>query len=300
MAVTPTYTGGVLPANYEATVESTLNMVDKIAKQAIYMIETDDHLYPLEKGDIENGTDVEQVVVNLAAGSAFDPDKDAFSAAAPSLAVRYFKDWTTFQYNVKVSNNDIRKVMLPGASAAQLADMIVGNLAQSYMQENYEIIRDMFANATIRQNCMKQIGSATNNDYKAILTQLKNAVSGMKFVNTTYNAAGIKRRTREEDLFILMPYTIKNAIDVNELAGVFNLSKDEIAARIIEIDPTDANAIYILDRHAAQIYSRIYGMESIRNPANQTTYYYLTVDKLYAMSPLFDCAYIALTAPAAG
>ena len=88
MAVTPTYTGGVLPANYDATVESTLNMVNKIAKQAIYMIETDDHLYPLEKGDIENGTDVEQVVVNLAAGSAFDPNKDAFSAAAPSLAVR--------------------------------------------------------------------------------------------------------------------------------------------------------------------------------------------------------------------
>lgn len=300
MAVTPTYTGGVLPANYDATVESTLNMVEKIAKQAIYMIETDDHLYPLEKGDIDNGTDVEQVVVNLAAGSVFNPDRDAFSAAAPNLAVRYFKDWTSFQYDAKLSKNDIRKVMQPGGSAEQLADMVVGNLAQSYMQENYEIIRDMFADANIRQVSMKEIGSVAKNDYKGILTELKNAVSGMKFVNTDYNAAGIKRRTREEDLFILMPYKIKNSIDVNELSGVFNLSKDEIAARIIEIDPTDANAIYILDRHAAQVYTRIYGMESIRNPANQTTYYYLTVDKLYAMSPLFDCAYITLTAPAAG
>ena len=32
MAVTPTYNTGTLPANYTATVESTLNMVEKIAK----------------------------------------------------------------------------------------------------------------------------------------------------------------------------------------------------------------------------------------------------------------------------
>ena len=297
MAVTPTYNTGILPANYTATVESTLSMVEKIAKQALYMIETDDHLYPLEKGDIDNGTDIEQVVVQLAAGNAFDAHKDAFSAADPSLAVRYFKTWTPYQYNVKVTDDDIRKVMMPGRSYTELADMIVGNLAQSYMQENYEIIRDMFADATVRTNCMKKIGTATNNNYKDILTQIKNAVSGMKFVNTTYNAAGVKRRTRAEDIIILMPYTIKNAMDVNELASVFNLSKDELDARIIEIDPATANAIYILDRNAAQIYTRVYGMESIRNPANRTSYYYLTVDKMYAMSPLFDCAYIELTEP---
>lgn len=297
MAVTPTYNTGTLPANYTATVESTLNMVEKIAKQALYMIETDDHLYPLEKGDIENGADIEQVVVQLASGNAFAADRDAFSATAPSLAVRYFKTWTPYQYDVKVTDDDIRKVMMPGRSYTELADMIVGNLAQSYMQENYEIIRDMFADATVRTNCMKKIGTATNNNYKDILTQIKNAVSGLKFVNTTYNAAGIKRRTRAEDIVILMPYTIKNAMDVNELASVFNLSKDELDAHIIEIDPATANAIYILDRNAAQIYTRVYGMESIRNPANRTSYYYLTVDKMYAMSPLFDCAYIELTEP---
>lgn len=32
MAVTPTYNTGVLPANYTATVESTLNMVEKNCK----------------------------------------------------------------------------------------------------------------------------------------------------------------------------------------------------------------------------------------------------------------------------
>ena len=297
MAVTPTYNTGILPSNYTATTESTLNMVEKIAKQALYMIETDDHLYPLEKGDIDNGTDIEQVVVQLASGNAFNADRDAFSATAPSLAVRYFKTWTSYQYDTKVTKDDIRKVMMPGRSYTELADMIVGNLAQSYMQENYEIIRDMFADATVRANCMKKVGTATNNNYKDILTQIKNAVSGLKFVNTTYNAAGIKRRTRAEDIIILMPYTIKNAMDVNELAAVFNLSKDEIDARIIEIDPAKADAIYVLDRNAAQIYTRVYEMESIRNPANKSSYFYLTVDKMYAMSPLFDCAYIELTEP---
>ena len=38
MSVTPTYNTGILRSNYTATVESRLAMVEKIAKQSLYMI----------------------------------------------------------------------------------------------------------------------------------------------------------------------------------------------------------------------------------------------------------------------
>lgn len=299
MAVTPSYASPITAANFEPTV-NTLGPIEKIAKQAVYNVIADDRLSPLEKGALNNGADVEQIVVQLAESSAYDPDSVTnFSASNPSLAVRYFKTHTERTYKVKVADKEIRKIRLAG-SEEDIAGMIASSLANGYIQENYEAIRDMFEDEDIRDTAVTLSATVENNDYKAILLAIKNAVSGMTFVNSDYNGAGIKRRTRLDDIVILMPYTVKNAIDVNELAGVFNLSKDELPGRMIEIDSANADFIYILDRNAAQIYTFYYGMESARNIDGKYTEFNLTVDKMYALSPLFDVTAIRLVEPSGG
>lgn len=299
MAVTPIYAAPITAANYEPTV-NVLGPIEKIARQAVYNVIADDRLSPLEKGALDNGADVEQIVVQLAESTAYNPDSVTnFSASNPNLAVRYFKAHTERTYKVKIADKEIRKIRL-AYSEEDIAGMIASSLTNGYIQENYEAIRDMFEDSDIRDTAVTLSATVENNDYKAILLAIKNAVSGMTFVNDDYNGAGIKRRTRLDDIVILMPYTIKNAIDVNELAGVFNLSKDELPGRMIEIDSANADFIYILDRKAAQIYTFYYGMESARNIDGKYTELNLTVDKMYALSPLFDVTAIRLVEPAAG
>lgn len=299
MAVTPSYASPITAANYEPTVNK-LGPIEKIAKQAVYNVIADDRLSPLEKGALNNGADVEQIVVQLAESSAYDPDSVTnFSASDPSLAVRYFKTHTERTYKVKVADKEIRKIRL-ARSEEDIAGMIASSLANGYIQENYEAIRDMFEDEDIRDTAVTLSATVENNDYKAILLAIKNAVSGMTFVNSDYNGAGIKRRTKLEDIVILMPYTVKNGTDVNELAGVFNLSKTELPGRMIETDSANADFIYILDRNAAQIYTFYYGMESDRNIAGKYTEFNLTVDKMYALSPLFDVTAIRLVEPSGG
>lgn len=297
MAVTPTYAAPITAANYEPTV-NVLGPIEKIARQAVFNVIADDRLSPLEKGALNNGADVEQIVVQLAESTAYNPDSVTnFSANNPNLAVRYFKAHTERTYKVKVADKEIRKIRLAG-SEEDIAGMIASSLTNGYIQENYEAIRDMFEDSDIRDTAVTLSATVEKNDYKAILLAIKNAVSGMTFVNDDYNGAGIRRRTRLDDIVILMPYTVKNAIDVNELAGVFNLSKDELPGRMIEIDSANADFIYILDRNAAQIYTFYYGMESARNIDGKYTEFNLTVDKMYALSPLFDVTSIRLVEPA--
>lgn len=297
MAVTPTYAAPITAANYEPTV-NVLGPIEKIARQAVYNVIADDRLSPLEKGALNNGADVEQIVVQLAESTAYNPDSVTnFSASNPNLAVRYFKAHTERTYKVKVADKEIRKIRLAG-SEEDIAGMIASSLSNGFIQENYEAIRDMFADENVRDTAVTLSATVENNNYTAILLAIKNAVSGMTFVNDDYNGAGIRRRTRLDDIVILMPYTVKNAIDVNELAGVFNLSKDELPGRMIEIDSANADFIYILDRNAAQIYTFYYGMESARNIDGKYTEFNLTVDKMYGLSPLFDVTSIHLIEPA--
>lgn len=274
---------------------------EKIAKQVIRNVTADDRLAELEKGEVTNGTTIEQIIVELAQASSFVDEYEEtysetnpFNAMAPELVVRYFKHWTSRQFSAKVSMQKLRKIMAAGGDAGTVAEMIVASLVEGENQANYEAVKGMFADTTVQSNAIVNIDTynvSDATDYKAILVALKNVISGMSYVNTTFNKAGIKRKTPKENIRILMPYTLKNQIDVEELSGVFNLSKAEIENRIIEIDSA-ANDIFVFDVDAVQIYTRLKEMTSQFNARTLETNYFYTVDKLYAMSPLFDCVRI--------
>lgn len=290
------YNTGITASNLEFN--EIYGLVEKIARQVIRNVTADDRLAELEKGEIENGTVLEQVIVALAEAGVFTDTYDGtdatdpFKALDPELVVRYFKDWTTRQYSAKVSNQKLRKVISNGGSAGQIAEMIVASLVEGENQTNYETVKGMFADSTVRANAIVDAVTVEDaTDYKGILVALKNTISGMSFVNTTYNKAGIKRKTNKEDIRILMPYTLKNAIDVEELSGVFNLSKAEVESRIIEIDSADSD-IFVFDQNAIQIYTRLKELTSEFNAKTLEMNYFYTVDKLYAISPLFDVARI--------
>lgn len=274
---------------------------EKIAKQVIRNVTADDRLAELEKGEVTNGTTIEQIIVELAQAGAFiqefdplDNSTSPFDAMAPELVVRYFKDWTSRQFSARVSMQKLRMIMAAGGDAGTVAEMIVASLVEGENQANYEAIKGMFADTAVQSNAIVNIDTynvSDATDYKAILVALKNVISGMSYVNTTFNKAGIKRKTPKENIRILMPYTLKNQIDVEELSGVFNLSKAEIENRIIEIDSA-ANDIFVFDVDAVQIYTRLKELTSQFNGKTLETNYFYTIDKLYAMSPLFDCVRI--------
>ena len=67
---------------------------------------------------------------------------------------------------------------------------------------------------------MYSAAGATGYNYRGILQKIRDVVDGMKFVNSDYNKAGLLRATRNEDIYILAPFSLLNAIDVNDLAGV--------------------------------------------------------------------------------
>lgn len=314
--VSPTYDDGVGGTNYTPTSISELGgMIGKIAESVIRENSTVNHLAVFDKGLVENGDTIEQAVVLLAESQAYDStgahtlDRET----STKFAVKYWNEWTPKAFKKSIDLPLLRKVLTKQVSAADVSAKVVSSLSEGDRQEQYEDIRNMMAwgrqsadggtgAMLVRAETVAYDTVNDTIDYKKVLVAMKDAISGMKFTNTSYNVGSVKRRTLSEDIFILMPYQLKNRIDVEELAGVFNLDKAEIKDRIIEVDTANESGyyyIYIVDRWAVLDYTRLYEMLNQLNAEGHFWNYYLHTERLYGLSGLFDACYIKIanTAP---
>lgn len=313
--VNPTYQGGTSGDDFVPTTIAELgDMIGKVAEQIIRENTTINPLTPFEKGLIENGDTIEQAVVKLVESSAYDPTGAGALTRdeTEKLAVKYFHDWTRGKFKTTIDIPEMRKVLLGNKDASELSSKIVSSLSESDKHEKYENVRDLMkwgrqvadggTGAVLVKADTVAYDTVNNSiDYKAVLVSMKDAISGMKFVNSSFNSLQLKRRTREEDIYILIPYKLKNRIDVNDLAGVFNLSKTEIEARMIEIDTDAENGyyyIYVVDKFAVLDFTRLYEMLDQKNADGFFWNYFLHTDRLYALSPLFDACYIKIASQA--
>lgn len=292
--VNPKYSGGVDAENYEVEVNSIYPLIEKVARQVLSDVEVTDRLAMFDKAPIDNGTTIEEYCVKLAQSTAYDPDDtNPYDVVNPDIVVRYYNDWTHKVFKHTVYDNEVRKILLADGNTARVSASIVASLTKGDIYEKYLAVRNLLKYGFDNGLIVKQDG-IEKGEYKSILKALKNVVDGMNFANADYNKAGIIRETPKKRIYILMPYWLKNEIDVEELAGVFNLDKAEIKNRIIPID--SGNIIYVVDEFAILSFTRLYQMASMPyNADNLSKNFVLHTDRLYAMSGLFDATAIAIT-----
>lgn len=311
--VNPSYGAGVGGTDYEpTTIEELGSMIGKVAQSIIRENSTENHLSVFDKGFVQDGDTIEQAVILLAESQAYDKDgaHTLDRETSQKFAVKYFKNWTAKTFKKTIDISELRKVLMGKESPEDVSTKIINSTTEGDKQEQYEDIRNMMpwgkqvadggTGAVLVKAATVDFDEINSTiDYKNTLIAMKDAISGMQFTNTSFNSAGIKRKTKLEDIIILMPYTLKNRIDVDELAGVFNLDKEEIKERIIETDDTVADGyyyIYIVDKWAVVDYTRLYQMLNQLNAEGRFWNYYLHTDRLYGLSGLFDACYIKIAA----
>ena len=321
------FDGGVTPENYTPnTISDVGSMVGKIAHQVIREVSADDRLAVFDKMPVDNGDTIEQAIVKLAESYSYDKDGlNALTRKNPEIAVRMFKDWTRATFKQSVDIAQIRKVLTTGKGASELATKIISSLNEGDKQEKYEALKSLLEQSTNHvgtQGFMVPYLGATATDfvpvldgkvdYGKVLLNLRNMVSKMSYVNAECNKAGLKRKTLKDDIVIIMPYQLKNGIDVEELSGVFNLDKAEIKDKIIEVDIPDYedtqssysggkyNYIWVVDKNAILSFTRLYEMVDQINADGLFWNYFLHVERMYGVSPLFDAMYLIVQTEAAG
>ena len=306
MPITTNYDGGVAPGSFTPNSVSDLgSMLCKVAEQVIREVSADDKLSVFDKMPVDNGDTIEQAVVKLATPRSYDSTgANALSRKTPDIAVKMFNTWNRYVYDTTVDISQIRKVLQTGKGASELSSKIVASLSEGDKFDKYTFVKNLleWGRADQAGNVLKNTGTVALKssvmDIKGALVKFKNIISGMQYVNSDFNTASLKRRTRKEDIYMLIPYKLKNRIDVDELAGVFNLEKDRIDAHIIELDIETVEIegayyypVYFVDKFAILDYTRLYEMADQKNADGLFWNYFLHTERLYGISPLFDACY---------
>ena len=301
MAITNNFAPAQDGANYVPNTYAPYDdMIGKIALQIIREVETKDPLAVFDKTPIDNGDTIEQAVVKLVDAQAYDPTGASALTrdTAVKVAVRYFNNWQRHKYPTTIDYSEIRKVLNTGTGAEEVAAKIVSALAKSRIHDKFKSLVALLqwgrtigsydvSTAVIQSSTTIPALGGGGIDAKAIIKAIKNTIKAFTFVSDDFNVPQLKQSCSVDDIYVVMSYKMKTALDVDELAGVFNLEKDKIDAKIIEIDDDD-NYIYVLDQKAILDYTRLYEMATQLNADGLFYNYFLHINDLFAISPLFN------------
>lgn len=283
--------------NEQLTLDYSPNysMVEKIARQMIRSVDTNNPLAWIDKGMVENGVAIEAAVLELASSYGWvgnsQTGTNVNAPSYPSFKTRYFTEWNGKQFKTTTSREQLRKVLLGDKDATDLAQRIVANLTESENYEDYKIMKGLLTDGVTAGNIINANETAMAVD-KDLIIKIKDVVDEMQFVNKKYVKADYNTRTPFERIHIVMPFKVFNKLNVDVLASIFNLEKAELLNKITLID--EGNKVFIVDEFGLGRYTRLF--EYTQRYIEDGLYLnsWLTIDRMYITNPLFKMAYIEI------
>lgn len=299
----PTPAGG--SATFPVTENQFYSAVETIARQEIRSVKSasrlDDALYYYDLTE-ENGTVIEQAVMDKAIAQTFDPTKCTKVPHDPTLTVRYFQDWNIRQYYATLRRDEVRKIIAnKSTTVEEVAAEILDTTTQGNSSDEFKTERDLILNTAVTDFATVLGGSPSN--MKGVIFAMREMYNYLKGDNKLFTILGYDSHTPASDIRIAVSERVLNLIDIVELANVFNLSREELFGKLVVIPTTDQESpilykIVVYDRKAFNRARRVYSLDEDECKSARFKNYILTVEDMYFYSPLFKATSLDVTAAA--
>ncbi len=263
---------------YQTVQNEFLNsLINKIALTIVRRKMLNNPLAPLKKGEIPIGDGVEEIHVNRATATAFDPTgAGLLNRTLPDVATTYHRLNRRDEYDVTISKQQLKSAFTSWDNLQSLLDGIVSSMYDGDSDDEYILMKNLMSDAVTQGHIVtatlpyfkdaagKYIAGAGD----VLVEQFKNASSYMSFAGSNFNkyhvvnAGAKKRRLKTEvgDQVIIMRADIANSIDTNVLANAFNLSKADFLANRVLVDnfgSQNSVAAFLCDKDFFQVYDNL-------------------------------------------
>ena len=277
------------------------SMVEKIASQNIRGLKSanrlDDALYYY---DVENGTVIEEAVIEMAKAGAFDKSKADFSPSDPVVHPLYFNNYEAKQFKTTVRRNDIRKVLINrGEGVEDVASKVLDTLNQGEGHYAFLQSRALIFGAPTKDYAI--IAGRQPKTMRGVLFAAREMYNHLRADNNDCTAYDYVCATPEEDIRIAISVELLNLIDVGELAHVFNIEKEEMFGRIVPVPTSDMDGkesrykMVVYDRKAMGEARRLYEYSQDVIGSGLYQNHYLTTEKAFFYNGLFKACFIDCT-----
>lgn len=273
---------------YEPTRNEFCNaLINKIGKTIVSSKMAQNKLSFLRGEDLGFGDTIEDIFVEMAQSSAYNRlDTNPFAITKPIVKALYHKIDRELQYCVTIYDKDIVRAFTSSDGMDKLVSAIVNSLYSGKEHDDYIFTKQLFGSYK-KYYEVNVSAPTTDTTCKALVKAIKKLSEDISFVSSAYNGQGVKTMTEKQDQILLLHKDAKVNIDIEYLAGVFNLSKAEMEARVISVDDFgdlgDTYAI-LVDVATPKIHKTLETMENVRNIKGRYTNYVLNSDGIYSIS----------------
>lgn len=240
-------------------------LTNKITKSLIFSKIFSNPLKELKKGKLEYGESIEELFVQMAMTKNFGehwddgntPEADLIRKLKPKVTAMYISVNFDKKYKTTVFDKQLRKAFINEFGLSNLVMQIVGSItSQAEYQEFIATKNTMLSLVAKCKNTgldeehttdsekiipigkvVKQTPYVVNTPTaKDLLKAIRTEVGNMKFPSTKYNLAKELNWSNPQDLMLMTTSETIADIDVNVLAGAFNVSMTDINTRTILVD----------------------------------------------------------------
>ena len=240
-------------------------LTNKVSKSLIYSKIYSNPLKIFKKGKLEYGDSIEELFVQMAMSKNFGehwddgaqtPEADLIRKLTPKVTAMYISTNFDKKYKTTTTNKQLKKAFTSEGGLSRLIMQIVGSITSSAEFQEFEytkkIVNNLVANCQnwtldidhktetpkdLKGTVVKQTPYVVNTPTpKDLIKEIKTVVEDMRFPDTKYNLAKEKNWCNPEDLVLLTTADVVADIDVNVLAGAFNVSMTDVKTRTIVIN----------------------------------------------------------------
>ena len=247
--------------------------------------------------DVVYGDTIEEIEVMIPEG--YDPrtvSPDPFAKVQPSVKALYHTLNFARQYEQTITDVEFRKAVKSANGLDSLVNAIIASMTDAMALDDDLCCIKVLSNRGVHGQLIF-LGAATGTDATdagALLRGLKRVGSSMKHASNKWNFVRALKQLPLNRQVIVMTSEWKDKIDLDVLAGVYNLNKVELAQRIIEVESfiDEPNAVaVIMDERALIFHKSLVDAGMIYNPKGVPyTNHFLNSWGVYSFSLFADSA----------
>ncbi len=310
-------------STYEAASNEFLSaLVNKICYQVVDSVEFTNPFKRYDSFPIAFGDTIENVAIELPRGYKYDRNAtDPFARKTSGVKTLYATLNYQMQYEQTIYREDLKRATLTEYGFMNIISQLLEAMGTAMAVDEYEATLTLMSNPDIYASGIESVAKgATDAETAKIMTStIVNAVSAMDILMTSNNKQGYTTRTPKNRCLLVIKYGLLNSINLDYLAGVYNLSKIDLLNNIIQVDgfqvakrDSDGNIVKdsegkavlvgsdidfaIIDTKGFDNHVALQDSGTIYNPKGKYTNYFTDLWKIIAFKTWFNARAFKLSA----
>jgi hypothetical protein len=296
--------------NYSATKNEFLDaLINRISLVLVSSKMAKNKLSQFKSGMIEYGADIEEIYTSMAQADIFSvatAETDVFKRKKPDVKSIFHRVNRENMYKVTIEEGQIKRAFLSNDGLGKLVASIVNSLYSGDVYDEYTLMKELvaryWAGTNVPQSAIIDTAKVVDqNTAKAFFRAVKQTSKDMSYMNTNFNAMGVKQFTEQSDQVLLLHKNVATYLDTELLAWVFNQENISFDTKVIEVDnfgSLDNTQAVLVDKQWFRVFDKLYETRNLYNPQGLYWNYWLHHHQLLSYSLFHQAVRFTTTTPA--